>query len=183
MWWPALTEAGLGEYEEVQRVQDVAEPDRDHEHVASLIVKKDILTNISKNITKNVTISSPNKPNLLSWLLVGEDDDEEDDIGEDGEEAVDEHDHPNSWFTLVRLHIIHPGGTVHGSRKAYRDNRCSFHLFEFTSHYHTLSIGSIWMKQHQVEAKQQFEKQKQKLLYPVGSTVCYEVINLFTGSV
>ena len=38
LWWPALTEAGLGEDEEVQRVQDVAEPDRDHEHVASLIV-------------------------------------------------------------------------------------------------------------------------------------------------
>ena len=92
---------------------------------------------------QHVTISSPSKPNLLSWLLVGEDDDEEDDVGEDGEEAVDEHDHPDRWLALVLLHVIHPGGTVHGSWKAYRGNRCSFHLFEFTSHFHPLSISSL----------------------------------------
>ena len=46
-------------------------------------------------------------------VFFGKDDSEEDSVGKDGGDAVDEHDQPDAGVSVVDLHIVLPWGTVH----------------------------------------------------------------------
>ena len=45
------------------------------------------------------------------------DDNQKEDVGEDGGDAVDEDDQPNGGLALLGLDVVHPWQTVHSRRR------------------------------------------------------------------